>query len=254
MFFLIHLTITVVTSCSLWAHTTVFIIRQSVFVDGFSSWFCLISHIVTLLLIFGWMLNVKKIMLLSLDFTVFLWRTQGSAVAGGSVTCEPWKSVRQLHWPGPRGASTQGHPTSELGPSGDSLRPLSDKRGGSVAAAAREPPGLRNAQRSLQSHARVVSCPSLWSLLVFGRSSGGSWRTFLELLADRTFLELVHTIHSPRLWALTSDFSAGAPLPPSQVEAMPPAGSFQGSPRWFLSYQGPWSCTARCPKVVLYIS
>lgn len=186
-------------------------------------------------------------MRLSLDFTAFLWRTQGFAVVAGSVTCEPWKSVRQLRWPGPRGASTQGHPTSELGPSGDSLRPLSDKRGGSVAAAAREPPGLRNARRSLQSHARVVSCPSLWSLLVFGRISAGSWHTFLELLcfADGTFLEPVHTIHSPGLWALTPVFSAGAPLPPSQVEAMPPGSRvLQGSPRWFLSYQGPRPCTA----------
>lgn len=90
------------------------------------------------------------------------------------MTWKPLKSVRQLCWPGVRGASTQGHPTSELGPSGDLLRPLSDERGGSVAAAAQEPLGRGNALRSLQSHLGAVSCPSPWSFLVFGRNTGGS--------------------------------------------------------------------------------
>lgn len=120
--------------------------------------------------------------------------------------CEPLKSVRQLCWPGPRGASTQGHPTPGTPP--PSLDLLGDNRACSVMAAAHEPPGLGNAPRSLRFHLQAVSYPSLWSFLVFSRNSGGSWRTFLEPLffVGHTFLELVHTIPAPdsELWPPSS--------------------------------------------------
>ena len=68
------------------------------------------------------------------------------------MACEPLKSVRQLCWPGPRGASTQGHPTPGTPP--PSLDLLGDNRGCLVTAAAHEPPGLGNAPGSLRFTAR----------------------------------------------------------------------------------------------------